>query len=79
MMQKYYLPSKINSYLKRLLEQYKHDGEEKYVAILSQSKFFTQEAASYDNWDGGQDGHNVKFFLPVDTISYLIPIKKQGS
>lgn len=74
----YYLPSKISSYLKRLLEQYKHDGEEKYAAILSQSKFFIQEAVSYDGWDGGQEGHNVKFFLPIDLIPKLIPIQKQS-
>jgi len=76
MASKYYLPSKIVSYLRRMLGEYKHEGEALYVEILSSSKVFVHEAAEYDNWNGGTYGHNIKFFIPTETLQ-KIPIKTQ--
>lgn len=77
MTREFYLPSKISSYLKRLLAEYKSNEETKYAEIISYSKFFVQEGVDYDNWDGGQYGHVVKFFLPTEQLTSLVPLKTQ--
>lgn len=78
MTQKFYLPSKVSSYLKRLLGQYKVDKEHEYVELLSLAKFYVMEGVDYDNYGGGVYGHNVKFFLPLEQIAELVPINKQA-
>lgn len=77
MTQEFYLPSKINSYLKRLLAEYKLNGDTKYAEIISSSKFFVHEGVDFDNWNGGQYGHVVKFFLPTEQLTSLVPLKIQ--
>jgi TIR domain len=74
---KFYLPSKISSYLKRLLAEYKLNGDSKYAEIISCSKFLVQEGVDYDNWDGGQYGHVIKFFLTTEQLTSLVPLKTQ--
>ena len=77
MAKEYYLPSKLSSYLKRMLAEYRANESVKYAEIISSSKFSIQEGMDYDNWDGGQDGHVVKFFLSVENLTSLIPLKQQ--
>ena len=74
---KFYLPSKINSYLKRLLAEYKLNGDSKYAEIISLSKILIQEGVDFDNWDGGQYGHVIKLFLTAEQLTSLVPLNLQ--
>ena len=60
-----------------MLAEYRANESVKYAEIISSSKFSIQEGMDYDNWDGGQDGHVVKFFLSVENLTSLIPLKQQ--
>ncbi len=77
MTNKFYLPSKINSYLKRLLAEYKLNSDSKYAEIISASKILVQEGVDYDNWDGGQYGHVIKLFLTAEQLTSLVPLNLQ--
>lgn len=77
MAREFYLPSKISSYLKRLLAEYNLNREIKNAEIISCSKFLVQEGVDYDNWDGGQYGHVIKFFLPAEQLTTLVPLRMQ--
>lgn len=76
MSSKYYLPSKVTPYLRRILAEYKRDGKSKLVEIVSSSRIYVNESISYTNWDGGQDGHGVTLFLP-ESVLHSIPIRSQ--
>lgn len=77
MANEFYLPSKVNSYLKRLLAEYKSNGDLKYAEIISSSKVLVQEGVDYDNWDGGEYGHVIKFFLTAEQLTSLVPLALQ--
>lgn len=77
MVTKFYLPSKINSYLKRLLAEYKLNAEAKYAEIISCSKILIQEGVDYDDWDNGQYGHVIKLFLTPEQLTALVPLNSQ--
>jgi hypothetical protein len=68
---KFYLPSKINSYLRRLLGEYKATRKSKLVEIISSAKVFIVEGNSYDNLDGGIYGHDIKLFLSESILSTI--------
>jgi hypothetical protein len=74
----YSLPSKINSYLRRLVAEYNVSGEKKLAEIISSARVYIIEEASYDNWDGGVYGHDVKFFLP-ESILVKIKVREQNA
>lgn len=73
---KFYIPSKVASYLRRLLGEYKTSGESLLVEILSACRVYVVEGADYDSYDGGSYGHNVKFFLPQEVLQ-KVPIRSQ--
>jgi TIR domain len=69
---KYYLPSKITSYLKRLLVYYENSKENTYVQIIKSARIIVLEETGYDQWDGrAQYGHDVKFFLPISILGKI--------
>ena len=76
MAKKYYLPSKVNSYLKRLLAEYRQSGEHELLEIISSSKVYVNVSVAFEDWNGGMDGHDIKLFLP-ESIIHKIPLKKQ--
>ncbi|MDR3519069.1 MAG: toll/interleukin-1 receptor domain-containing protein [Azospirillaceae bacterium] len=75
-MSKFYLPSKVHTYLKRLQIEYASDGKSLLLNILNSARILVVEEAGYDDWNGGMSGHDVKFFLPVDVLS-KIKIREQ--
>lgn len=77
MSSKFYLPSKIHLYLRRLLGEYKAESNSKLVSLISNSKVFVHEATSYENYNGGTYGHDIKFFLPYELITN-IPVRNQS-
>ena len=70
------LPSKVNTYLQRLLLEYNRSGNALLSEILRHARFSVIEEADYDNYDGGTYGHDVHFYLPAETIQ-RIPLNKQ--
>jgi hypothetical protein len=77
MASKYYLPSKVVSYLRRMLGEYKAEGESLYADILSLSKIYIHEASDFDNWNGGSSGHSIRLFMPPELL-HRIPIRTQS-
>lgn len=76
MAKKYYLPSKVNSCLRRLLVEYRQSGEHELLEIISASKVYVNVSVAFDDWNGGMDGHDIKLFLP-ESIIHKIPLKNQ--
>lgn len=70
-MSKYYLPSKIQSYLKRLAAEYASSERSLFADILQTGRVHVIEETSYDNWNGGTTGHDVKFFLPGSVLQRI--------
>lgn len=66
---KFYLPSKISSYLRRLDIEYTRIGNALFREIIAAARISVQEETAYDNWNGGTYGHDVTFFLPPETIA----------
>lgn len=56
---------------------YRHSGKLLPAEILATCRFLVIEETDYDNWNGGSNGHDVKFFLP-DTTLGKIPLAKQN-
>lgn len=74
----YYLPAKIRGYLLRLSHHYAEIPDKaKLKAILDTARVFVAEGIHYDNWDGGTYGHDVRLYLPLETLA-KISAKEQG-
>lgn len=78
MTSKYYLPSKLNSYLRRLLGEYKESNEANLAEIINSARIYIIEETATDNWNGGTFGHDVKFFLP-ESILVKIKVREQSA
>jgi hypothetical protein len=66
-----YLVSKLHSYLVRLQLTYQNTGERLLADLIGSSRYVAIEHTAYDNWNGGMDGHDVLFCLPVETVSKI--------
>lgn len=77
MAKKYYLPSKIHLYFRRLLAEYREAKEIKLLELISHAKVHVNEAVVYSDWNGESYGHDIKLFLPESIIS-KIPVKSQS-
>ena len=71
MTSKFYLPSKIISYLKRLQLEYDRSGDSRFTEIIQAARVFVREGSAYDNWNGGTYGHDVLLFLPVSVLGNI--------
>lgn len=67
----HYLPAKLPNYLLRLNVEYERYGNTIERDIISHAKFLVIEETSYDNWNGGTYGHDVKLFLPVEELGKI--------
>jgi hypothetical protein len=65
---KYYLPSKISNYLKRLQLEYSRTDHTRLLEIIANARVEVIEETSYDNWNGGTYGHDVILYLPPEVI-----------
>jgi len=68
---KHYLPSKLGTYLKRLELEYARAGNSFLREIIAAAYVTVIEETSYDNWNGGTYGHDVKLFLPSEIIGKI--------
>lgn len=69
MTDKFYLPSKVKPYLKRLDVEYARAGNLLLCEIIQSARVAVSEETEYDNWDGGTYGHDVLLFLPEDIFT----------
>ena len=58
---KHSLPKKVEKILASLAIKYRKDGNELALKVLVNSHYLFVEEYTYDNWDGGQDGHAIYF------------------
>jgi len=78
MTSKHYLPSKVISYLKRLLVEYNSTGRTVLADTLMSARIYVVEEAEYDNWNGGTYGHDVRLFLSESTLA-KIKVREQSA
>lgn len=68
----YSLPAKIPSHLLRLSLTYgKTEKTANLKPLIEAAKVFIVEGQHYDNWNGGTYGHEVRLFLPIETLADL--------
>lgn len=77
MAENFEFPKGLNRFIKRLAFEYERNDMARIAPILTQSKAEMRLETSYDNWDGGQYGHDVVFFVP-DGLMGLIPLDMQN-
>jgi len=75
---KHYLPSKIATYLKRLLMEYKAAEDRIKTQIINESRAYVIEETDYDNWNGGTYGHDVVLYLPIDAFGLFRLSQQNG-
>lgn len=73
---KFYLPSKIIIYLKRVVSEYQTTGNDLAARVISSSAIFVAEETSFDNWNGGITGYDVILFLPPDIFGEVTLARK---
>ncbi len=74
---KHEFPSMLKRFIKRLVSEYSNNDMQSIATVLSESNCEMRLETSYDNWDGGQYGHDVVFLVP-DRLMGLIPLDKQN-
>lgn len=64
------LPSRVPGYLLRLWHQYRRTAPPLHDLIAS-SRVLVVEETDYDNWDGGQHGHDVRLYVPLEVLAKI--------
>ena len=62
--------AKLDGYLRRLIVEYAETRPD-LVRILSAAHVVVEEGSTYDGWDGGTYGHDVRFFLPTELMNTI--------
>lgn len=78
MTSKHYLPSRVNSYLRRLRNEYEKSARPTLSEIINSARILVIEETDYDNWNGGTYGHDVKFFLTESTLAKIM-VREQSA
>jgi hypothetical protein len=65
------LPAKAPGNLRRLDAAYGKSGSPGLAELIQHCKVAVVEGVTYDNWDGGTHGHDLKLFLPFDIHSRI--------
>lgn len=71
------IPNKISSYIRKLEVFYRSEKDEIYHEIICDCKIYVKECTSYDEWDGGVDGHSIILFIDENIFLKTSSIKKQ--
>ncbi|RUO36938.1 hypothetical protein CWE13_08825 [Aliidiomarina shirensis] len=77
MINKYVIPSKVIIYLKRIATEYQSSGHDLQARVISSSRIYVHEETSYDNWNGGMNGHDVILFLPPEVFGEVTLARKR--
>jgi len=72
----YEIPRNMHRYLKRISTEYKRGENVDLASVIDGSRYKTLEETSYDNWNGGMDGHDLVLFVPDELMGY-IPLDDQ--
>jgi hypothetical protein len=75
---KHYLPSKVNSYLRRLELEYARADSTLLRQVVTSARIAVIEETFYDNWNGGTYGHDVILFLPAEVLTKISLDKQKG-
>ena len=70
-MTEYAITRKLNHYRKQLMLLYRGAGEFLLEEILATAPIYIQEEYSYDNWNGGQYGHALTFYLKEEVYGKI--------
>lgn len=76
-MKEYALIPKILPAFRRLRRHYESKEENTLKEIVDNAKIHIDVATEYDNWNGGQHGHDVFIFIPDDLIG-LVDLDNQN-
>ena len=71
------LPSRVPGYLRRLAAEYARTNPPLHKLIVA-SRVLVVEETSYDNWNGGQHGHDVRLYIQPETLGE-IEVSKQSA
>lgn len=71
------LPKKIDHYLALLSKLYSSKGETELQRLIVNGTVRIEEGVDYNNWDGGQHGHDV--FLELPEVLFLSIVGKKES
>lgn len=66
----HYLPSRVSNYLLRLTYQYARTAP-LLNEIITASRVLVVEETGYDNWNGGQHGHDVRLYVPIEFLGKI--------
>lgn len=66
----YELPSRLPGYLLRLWHQYRRTRPALHEVIAA-SRILVIEETDYDNLDGGQHGHDVRLYVPMEVLAEI--------
>ncbi|MDP3802728.1 toll/interleukin-1 receptor domain-containing protein [Brevundimonas sp.] len=61
-------PGRLPGLLRQLVAMYRRAGLENRAAILEAARVGIELQVETDNWNGGSYGHDVVFYLPLDTL-----------
>jgi hypothetical protein len=64
------LPARVPVYLRRLRTEYKEEAPT-LARMIEAARVAVTEDASYDNWNGGTNLHDVHLFLPADVLGTI--------
>ena len=67
----YVLTEKLPQYLVRLQVAFDKKGQTDLSEIIATCHYLVREEDHYDNWNGGQWGHAVVLFLPLDQLAKI--------
>ena len=68
-MTEFYLPKKLPAYRLRLQAHYSNEDNKLLRDLIGNSYAYVVEETTYDNWNGGADGHDVLLFLQMEELS----------
>ncbi len=68
-MAEYDLPRRLSTYRLRLHAHYSNGDNTLLRDLIGSSHAYVVEETSYDNWNGGTNGHDVLLFLPMEELS----------
>lgn len=66
----FYLPTRVPSYLLRLFHQYARTNPSLHE-VISSARVLVIEETGYDNWNGGQHGHDVRLYVPIEVLAKI--------
>lgn len=61
-------PGRLPGLIRQLVAIYRREGADNRAAILEEARFGFELEVESDNWNGGTYGHDVIFYLPLETI-----------